>query len=852
MNYKSKLFPGLRNEILKLLQQQYPNIYEKLNLEEHSLLSFLINVQTWLTETELYYLGSALKESLVSTARQGESILWHAYSSGYKPKFAIPASGIATLIIPIVNTDTGEILQNSFEYIITPEDELYGLSIRGNDVIPYRTKYTYKILYSNNQAVIYKYDDVGNESLIGFSRTLHNFSGVLFDSIAIDLEVEQISERFTIEEIIRPYSNFNFPTIELPIPLDEIERLTELQVYVNDEEAIYEPVVFLFDNDKYNFTIRYGEIPSLLLSNGLYGKKVIPGSNVKIIYELTEGEKGIIQENSLVFRSAPIDQLSGSSLLQYVFLHPPFSNGSYTEHYDSIRKNTIRTLRSNERLVTAQDYKDLIERDFNGVKVFPVSRQTDFNTNEIAVYLAFEKYRDDSTYTLEYYKTDTKSIVITTDLLQNAGNNGIIKTCGSLYLIPAATILEEDIGIHYSGHFVRPIASLDLNNLPTNCDGQWVSLFIYELDLNNNTIKAIFNPPTYSYQTNTYKTQAVYQGMIIESIISPLSINLDAITYKYIIRGVIDLKFSGNLSNFNLLLSNPVETWLNVKLQDIVNGLNIEINPPILGTYNVISQTSDSLSVEFEVAIDYQSVTESIHNINTIVKFKFPSEPTFNTIITEGKTPNMLFKFDFTAFSNPKLQYVQEDVCKGIFTYKPNDYIIIHDVPVFSLYELLEYDYENMSRMFFDKFIEISKYTQQRAVVGTETTCLLSRTFGFSYIYKYLSGITNDLTLPVTIEANITIDPSENQTEVMNTVKNNIKKIINTNSEYFIILSRLGIFSAINEDKRVLSADIINPTNDIIFRIPSIDLMDRCDFRVFVPEIYNTTDNLIQLNVLNP
>jgi hypothetical protein len=175
-----------------------------------------------------------------------------------------------------------------------------------------------------------------------------------------------------------------------PINIDQ----DSINVYVKDvNTGIYTQFfltnsLFLENSNSPRYELRYNEngFYEVKFGNNIFGQALNPGDTVYIYYVQSSGTAGIISANQLngnplnfyttpQFNEIAVNVLNGS--LNYLNVTEA-SNISFTnplassppneaESVDSIRQNAPKTFFSQNRLITEQDFKTFIQKNYNGI-----------------------------------------------------------------------------------------------------------------------------------------------------------------------------------------------------------------------------------------------------------------------------------------------------------------------------------------------------------------------------------------------------------------------------------------------------------------------------------------------------
>lgn len=331
---------------------------------EGSNMSFLIEILAYYTHVLMFYLNQNSAESLFDQSTIYENMNRIVKLIGYKP------TGQQTSIVPINCTASatlpiGSYLIKKYSYFLVDNIQYTVLQ----DTIFEKTTTSDEIIRSIN------------DNLILYQGTVQEYpsyiaEGVEFETfpVVVDNLVDPNDSRFIADGTLSVYVK--------EVKNDTWHLYTEIDtLYLTlPTQRSYE----LRLNENGHYEIKFG--------NNIFGKKLMSGDEVRVIYLLSDGNKGIISKNSIngnklftyttdafaqiyedsTESTSEVVSTTTSSLL--TFKNPLNSTTiSEAENVESIRKNAPYLLAAQYRLVTESDYEKYLLKTIpnvlNSVKI---------------------------------------------------------------------------------------------------------------------------------------------------------------------------------------------------------------------------------------------------------------------------------------------------------------------------------------------------------------------------------------------------------------------------------------------------------------------------------------------------
>jgi len=349
---------------------------ENVDLTKSSFLSFMIDTLSTLTSNLLFYQLSSYREFFLVRAQLPESILNLSSFLGYDTREATAADVNVLMTIPFGFDDpiSQFTIPESFEF-------------KADGEIVFKTTASFFIEVLNNANVSIIMIDDGRRFNLPVSLTTEDFSFVL--------PLKQLSELIQETQIDSDLQEYQFSTIDVPI----IGQVAEMEVTLRDPGSSGFTTwtefssLFLMDETDKGYVSRRTDVGRRIsFGNGLIGVQPTPGSTVVTTTAVTQGSEGNVIAGSI--RTGDriyLTTLAGvTQIVNYEVVNAsPAFNGADEESLEEVRRNAIASIRSLERLVTEQDYKDInvIVPDAPiAQNSLPVLKRSDLQVNEIALF----------------------------------------------------------------------------------------------------------------------------------------------------------------------------------------------------------------------------------------------------------------------------------------------------------------------------------------------------------------------------------------------------------------------------------------------------------------------------------
>ena len=288
---------------------------------EGSNISQLLDVLSYNTFLNNFYINMAMGEMFLDTAQLRDSVVSHAKELNYVPRSFTSA-------------------QAQISFIVTPSTELSTL------VIPKNTTFTTKVgsnnyTFATDESVVINSDTDGN-----FYANLTVYEGIYTTDTYVYVD-SNTSQRFIVSN-----------------PTADMRSL--VVVVVEDEGAnvisYNKATSFLgVSSNSYSYFVQAAENSQyeILFGDGTVGRKPKNGSTVVLEYRTCSGE---LSNGARVFSiDGPIQGQSNVSSITTV---ETASGGAVSESLEQIKFNATRHYQNQERAVTANDYETILQANF--------------------------------------------------------------------------------------------------------------------------------------------------------------------------------------------------------------------------------------------------------------------------------------------------------------------------------------------------------------------------------------------------------------------------------------------------------------------------------------------------------
>ena len=288
-------------------------------------LSVLLDVLSYNTYQNAFYLNMVSNEMFLDSAKLRDSVISHAKELNYLPRSFRSSSAVIQLVI--TSTDTAKrsiVIPKGTSFTSRVDDLTYNFSTTENYVITKRTPSGSNLVYESEPIRVYEGSYLSDTYTINYANPL----------------VYKISnKRVDLESVLVTVFEDNGTTIQT------YKRATSL--FGHDENA---KVFFLQPG--------IGDTYEVVFGDGVVGRKPKNNSACIIEYRSCNGE---LPNGAFKFiNTARIDN-EANIVIETITAS---ADGAVAEDLSSIKYNAPRAFTTQERAVTSEDYENLLKANF--------------------------------------------------------------------------------------------------------------------------------------------------------------------------------------------------------------------------------------------------------------------------------------------------------------------------------------------------------------------------------------------------------------------------------------------------------------------------------------------------------
>lgn len=293
-------------------------------------INVLLDVLSYNTYMQNFYLNMVANESFLNSAVLRDSIVSHAKTLNYLPQSR--SSSVSRIRLTVTPNDTPALITipRYTSFTTTIDSKSYTFSTDEGITIAADANGNYEA----NNIAIHEGEVVTELFTVNTSNTDQRFV----------LNNHQIDTDSLVVKVIKSSTD--------TANAEWTKNLTTIGIDGNSNTYFIVPA----ENQKYE--IQFGD--------GILGKKLENNNIIQATYRKSSGEEA---DSANVF--ALVGDIQGYTDVNVVALSKA-AGGSLPESDDSIRKNASRSLTIQDRTVTVGDYKSLIKQNFNDVQAINV------------------------------------------------------------------------------------------------------------------------------------------------------------------------------------------------------------------------------------------------------------------------------------------------------------------------------------------------------------------------------------------------------------------------------------------------------------------------------------------------
>tara|TARA_B100002019_G_scaffold190928_1_gene165136 strand:+ start:4220 stop:6097 length:1878 start_codon:yes stop_codon:yes gene_type:complete len=289
-----------------------------------SAISVLLDILSYNTHYNSYYMNMLASESFLDSAQLRDSVVSKASMLGYTPKSARGATA-------------------NVEVTITPNDSPASITIDKNTQFTSTINGTSYIFCTTASHTITPNNGVYKASSVELSQGIPT----IIRYTANTANTEQL--------FLLPNANTDTDSLIVTVQESEIDTNTSVYTLATDITTVNSTsnVYFLKEHSSGQFNVEFGD--------GVLGRKPITGNIILLSSRITEGEE---VNGANTFSAA--GTVGGYSTVS-VATSNAAAGGLAKESIDSIKFNAPKTYETQNRAVTTDDYKSIIEREVSGL-----------------------------------------------------------------------------------------------------------------------------------------------------------------------------------------------------------------------------------------------------------------------------------------------------------------------------------------------------------------------------------------------------------------------------------------------------------------------------------------------------
>jgi len=298
---------------------------------EGSTLSHLLDVLAYNTYYTAFNTNMVVNEMFLDSATLRDNVVAIAKQLGYRPKSATASKAVVTANLSYSSSNAPQIavIRRGKAFTAIFENTVYQYSILDDVKTPV-----------NNGIAIF-------ENLEIYSGT------IVTDFHTVNTSLK--NQRFLLK-------NQNIDTTTIRVKVYQSQQSTAFELYDYAENILNvnpsSKVFFLTEIEDENYEVKFGD--------GVFGRKLLNGEYVEISYLTTPGPATngakIFSFNGLVEdQDSTVTNVNALSInVNGITVVSPSSGGEFSESLDKIKFNAAKNYATQDRAVTAEDYKAIV------------------------------------------------------------------------------------------------------------------------------------------------------------------------------------------------------------------------------------------------------------------------------------------------------------------------------------------------------------------------------------------------------------------------------------------------------------------------------------------------------------
>jgi hypothetical protein len=402
-------FAAIKNKLKTFLAQQ-PE-FADYNFEGAGL-SNILDVLAWNTHFNGLVANFALNESFLSTSQLRSSVVGHADALGYVPRSRAAALGVVAL--SIVNT-----APNRSPFVTLPAFTTFAGAVDG---------------------VAYQFQTIEPHTAFDNGVGVYNFLNTLGEAEVVIKEGRQTSKTFYVGEAgertvyVIPDTNVDINTIEVRVY--DSPSSTTFTSYTNLRQAVQ----VTLDSTLYDLAEAPNGYWELHFSDGFStGRSPVTGNKIVVTYLSVAGEEA---NGVTLFTPSNSITMDNTQFNLQVNVVAASSGGSEKESIESIKQNAPIAFASQQRLVTALDYRAQILSTFNTIRDCIAWGGEDNIPAQYGKVFVSLKFQDGLTPTIQQATKDT--------IVSQLSNNLAIMSIDTVFVDPVVIYLGCQTTFNYN------------------------------------------------------------------------------------------------------------------------------------------------------------------------------------------------------------------------------------------------------------------------------------------------------------------------------------------------------------------------------------------------------------------
>jgi len=322
-------FEGIRSSFVTYLKGQ--DIFKDFNYEGSNI-SVILDLLSYNTYQNNFYLNMAVNEAFLDTAQTKDAVFSHSKELNYLPRSYKSAEAVVDITI-------------------VPPADAFG-NYPSQIVLPKNTSFQ-----STMDNKIYSFS---------LASALTITSNGTYTASAVSIyEGEVTTENFNVTSVAQKYiiSNPNIDTDSLSVNVRVSSSDSTNSDYTFASSLLNvkstDKVFFLQGADKNRYEVVFGD--------GTFGTTPVNGNIVKITYRVSNGDAA---NGSKTFK--PKGSMLGGYSNYYIRTISPASGGSLAETLDSIKFRAPRHYQTQERAVTTEDFRNILFEKYPEIRAIHV------------------------------------------------------------------------------------------------------------------------------------------------------------------------------------------------------------------------------------------------------------------------------------------------------------------------------------------------------------------------------------------------------------------------------------------------------------------------------------------------